>query len=196
MKKGRWVAAILGLMAAAVAVPAAAQGDTGIYLGGSGGMAHWTRSCAQSNVPCDDNDVEWRAFAGYRFNRWLGAEVAYFDLGEASGNGLLGGAPASFQLEAYGFDAVAVATVQLVGQLHFVGRLGIYWARSTVNQQFAGFDGQTSAGTNHNYTFGAGLQYNLGPIGLQASWQRYDNVGTGDVEDDVDYYSLGLIWRF
>lgn len=194
MKKGRWVAAVLGLMAAAAAAPGVAQDDKGIYLGGSGGVAHYTRSCDFANVPCDDKDVAWRVFGGYRFNRWIAAEIGYVDLGEASGDGFLAGQPASFQFEAYAFDASAVGTVQLVGGLHAFGRFGIYWARSTVNQQFVGFTGQTGASTNHNYTYGAGLQYNLGPLGLQASWQRYDNVG--DVEDDIDYFSLGVLWKF
>lgn len=203
MKNVKLGAALLGLLAVA-AGPAAAQSkddDKGIYLGGSGGLAHFTKSCVQSNVPCEDKDPAFRVFGGYRFNKYWGAEISYFDLGASKGEGVIGGQTATFKYDVYGADAVATATVQVAGRLHAYGKLGIYLARVTMKQELGGVVVQSSGGTNHNYTVGAGLQYNLGPLGIQLGWQRYNNTGGPEdqgtlIEDDVDVYGVGLLWRF
>ncbi len=204
MKNVKLGVVLLGLLAAAVAGPAVAQSkddEKGLYLGGSGGIAHFTKSCDRSLVPCEDKDSAFRVFGGYRFNKYWSAEISYFDLGHSTGEADIGGQLATFKYDVYGADVVATGTVQVAGRLHAYGKLGIYLARVTMKQEFGGQVIQSSGGTNHNYTAGAGLQYNLGPLGIQLGWQRYNNTGGPEdqgtlIEDDVDYYSIGLLWRF
>jgi OOP family OmpA-OmpF porin len=193
---------LLSLLAVA-AGPAAAQSkddDSGLYLGASGGLTHWTKSCYKSTVPCDDKDVGYRVFGGYRFNRWWSAEMAYFDLGASEGSIDLGGGQiGTFKHGSYGADVAAVGSVPLVGNLSAFGKLGIYLARTTLKQENGGVVIRSSGTTNHNYMVGAGLQYTLGFLGIQLGWQRYNNLGTEGttiVEDDTDYYSLGILIRF
>jgi OOP family OmpA-OmpF porin len=198
MKKGRWLAGILGLVAAAAATPAAAQGDDGLYVGGQFGIAHYYEGCKSFLVPCDDRDTAFRIFGGYRFNRYWSLEAAWFDLGEASGSGLFNGVQTNLTEHAEGFDFGAVFTWPVWRQLNLLGRVGVHQSRMTIEQvQPAGT--QSRSGNNTGYYVGAGAQYNLGPIGIRAEWMRYGDVGTTGatiIQDDVDFYSAGLLWRF
>jgi OOP family OmpA-OmpF porin len=197
MSKGRWFAALLGLMAAGAAAPAAAQDDSGIYLGAQAGWTHYYDSCKALAVPCEDRDDSWRAFGGYRFNKYVAAEIGYVDLGAASGSGTIGGQPADFTVRNKAWDATAVVTVPIANRLSALGRFGIFQTRTTLDTRI-GAATDHSGSTNHNYAYGAGLQYTLGKLGVRAEWIRYDNAGTNGttVEDDLDFWSVGLFVQF
>jgi OOP family OmpA-OmpF porin len=192
MKNGRWAVAVLGILGAAAAGPAAAQ-DRGIYLGGSGGFAQYKNSCKRANVPCDDHDTAWRLFGGYQFNRYFSAELGYADLGAATGTGALG----TFAVDVRGWDLSALASIPVVGGLSALGRIGMYRARTTVDQVGPGVVTPHAAGTNTGFTYGAGLGYSLWKLGLRAEWQRYENVGNNSIgEDEIDVFSIGALFRF
>jgi OOP family OmpA-OmpF porin len=205
MKIGRTTVAVLGLAAAAAAAPAAAQNDTGIYLGGSAGYSLFKNTCKTPpvQVPCDDNDTAWRAFAGYQFNRYWAAELGVGDAGRASGEGQvsnsLGGGSGDFSVAVEElWDLTAILRVGVVGNLSALGRAGLYRGRTTVDARSRA-DGTThEGGTNGGFTYGAGAEYLLfNHIGIRAEWQRFDNVGVGSTgEHDIDVFSLGLLWRF
>jgi OOP family OmpA-OmpF porin len=195
MKKGGWLVA-LGLLAAA---PAAAQVEPGLYLGGSVGYSQFKDACKHAAVPCDANDEAWRVFGGYQFSRYWAVELGYGDLGAATGSGPFAGGTGSFQLEVEeAWDLTAVFLIPVTTRLSALGRVGMYRARTTVDQQVTGFTPTHDAGTNSGFSYGAGAEYTLGPIGLRAEWQRYDNVGTAATqpEEDIDVFSIGLLWRF
>lgn len=195
MKNGRWMVAILGLLAAAAAGPAAAQ-DKGVYLGGSLGYSQYKDLCKSLLIPCDDHDVAWRAFGGYQFSRHWSAELGYGDLGAVTGNGPLGGVTATYKRVVKTWDLSALLSIPVAGQLSALGRLGIYRARTTEDQEGA-FGTLHAGGTNSGLTYGAGLGYALGKLGLRAEWQRYENVGTsGTIEDDIDVFSIAALLRF
>lgn len=196
MKNSRSTLAILGLLAVA-ASPAVAQ-DNGIYLGGSWGLAQYRDSCKRANVPCDDRDPAWRFFAGYQFNRMFSAELGLADLGQATGQGDLppfgqGG----FRLKVRAWDLSALGAVPVADRLSALVRLGMYRARTTLDQEGQFFAPTHAAGTNSGWTYGAGLGYNIGRLGLRAEWQRYENVGTSTIgEDEIDVFSIAALWRF
>ena len=56
--------------------------DNGFYLGASVGRAGFEDIVEDFDF--DDDDVGWKAFAGFRFTNWLGAEASYIDFGEPS----------------------------------------------------------------------------------------------------------------
>src|SRR4051812_49737732 len=68
------VIATFGLAAAAFALPAAAQMNTGaLYAGLSIGQSKFSDACEGSvpagfTVTCDDKDTAWRIFGGYQFH--------------------------------------------------------------------------------------------------------------------------------
>lgn len=189
--------AILGLLAAAVvAGPASAQGDKGIYVGGSLGYAWHKDACKNLLIPCGSTDPAWRLFGGYRFNRAVSVEGGYADLGDVRGEGSVAAGPARLLRSVSAWDVVGVFSVPIVDRLSAFGKVGMYRARTEVNVTIAGVP-ELAGATNSGWLYGAGLGYDLGRIGVRAEWQRWDNVGgqsTG--EDDIDTLTLGLIFRF
>ncbi len=188
MKNTKAALAAIGILAAAVAAPAAAQ-EAGWYVGGSIGYSQYKNICNRTNQPCDSTDAAWRGFGGRQFNRHFAAELGYGNLGEARADGV-------FTAETRSFDVSGVATIPLTGRLGALVRLGVYRARSDVDADPA----STAVGgghTNSGFTYGAGLGTNFGILGLRFDWQRYENVGGGAIgEDDIDVFSLGALIRF
>jgi len=192
MKKHRAVLAFLGVAAAVAAGQAAAQ-DSGIYLGGSAGYAQYKDSCKRALVPCDAEDGAFRGYAGYQFSRNWGVELGYAKFGKAEGSGALG----SFQVESTAWDLTALGSFTVAGPLSAFGRFGMYRGRTTVDQQGPAFGTLHAGGTNSGFSYGAGLEFRLGALGVRAEWQRYENVGTGGTgEDDIDVLSIGALIRF
>jgi OOP family OmpA-OmpF porin len=193
MKNFSW----LLLAGALAAAPAAAQ-DKGLYAGGSVGQVEYADTCTDLSPisSCMDHDTGWRAFAGYNFNRNFALEFGYVDLGEVRAEGTLNGTPAGFVATATGFDFSALFSFGITERLSGFGRLGAFRIRTDAQALFGtGFD--TGGETNTGFTYGAGVGYQLGKIGLRAEWVHYDNVGgvtTG--EDTMDFYAVGLLWRF
>lgn len=198
MKNGRWLVVLGFLAAAAAAAAPAAARDRGIYLGGSWGQAEYADTCDDLSpiTGCTDNDNGWRFFGGYQFNRNFALEFGYADLGEVRAEGTFLGTPTVFVGTLKGFDLSAILSFDIVERLSIFGRLGAYRMRTTVDVNFGGAvsrEGETNAGL----TYGLGLAYNLGILGVRAEWQRYDNAGgTSTGEDTVDFFSIGALIRF
>lgn len=196
MKNGRWLL-LMGFLAAAAAVPAAAQ-DRGIYLGGSWGQAEYADTCDDLALisGCIDNDNAFRFFAGYQFNRNFGLELGYADLGVVRAEGTFLGTPTRFVAETTGFDLTGVLSFTVVDRLSLFGKLGAYRMRTEVDLNFGGAESRDGE-TNSGLTYGLGLGYELGILGVRVEWQRYDNVGGGSTgEDTVDFFSIGALLRF
>ena len=189
MEKGRWLV-MVGFLAAAAAGPAAAQ----LYVGGSLGYSQYKDICEVANVPCDDKDTGWRAFGGYQFNEYFGLELGFGDLGAATGSGAAG----TFAVEVKeAFDLSAVFSFPVSTRMSALLRLGAYRVRTTVDQQGPTFGTLHEGKTGTGFTYGAGAQYLLGNIGVRAEWQRYDNAAGGTVaETDIDFFNVGLLFRF
>jgi OmpA-OmpF porin, OOP family len=196
MRIGRRLVASLGLLTAALAGPAAAQ-DSGLYLGGSFGVAQYKESCQDIPLVCDDRDASWRAFAGYQFTRHLAVEAAYVDLGEITFTGNIPGVGAFDQAsEVTGFDLVGVVFIPVAERLSLYGKLGAYRARVSSSIMTAGVPSsraETSGGT----TYGFGAELRFGALGIRADYQQYNNVGGQRAgEDTIDLYSIGVLLRF
>jgi opacity protein-like surface antigen len=194
-------AAILGaFLAAAVGRAVAQESERGIYIGGSVGYSQYQNACDRALVPCDEGDTAGRFFTGYQFNRHWSAEIGVGRFGEATGSGAIaggGGATGSFRLKADGVDVSGIGTIPLGSGLGILARLGVYRARTTLDQEGSGFAPLHDAGTQSGWTYGAGLSYTLGRLGLRAEWQRYDNIGAAGVgTDDIDVFSLAALFRF
>lgn len=208
MKRGRLAVAILGLAAVLVAGSALAQSadPSGIYLGGSLGRSQYKDTCKNLFVPCEDQDTAWRFFGGYQFNRNWALELGYGDFGDATANGdIPAGGTGAMTLNSYAFDLTGIGSLYLTERLSLFGRLGLYMGRTTRDIEFSNFPTVSDAKTNSGLTYGAGVGYNLGRLGVRLEWQRYDNIGTNGNSaiqgqasgtDEVDFFSLGLLFRF
>ena len=185
MNKTKAISALLGLLALA-AGPAAAQDRPKperkvVYLGGSVGQSIYSESCELLARPCDDSDFGMRGYAGYEFNRRVAVEAGFAGLGT---------------VESAGQKARSVLMTDVSTLIHFpvlgngtvFGRLGLYRGRTKVFGEVE---------VNTAWTYGAGVGYNLGPIGVRLEWQRWDNVGGGATgEDDINYFGIGGMLRF
>ncbi len=197
MSKSRAMLAVLGFAAVASAGPAIAQ-DKGLYLGGSFGTAEYADTCTNLNLAtgCRDNDEAWRAFGGYRFNRYFAVELGFADLGTVSAVGNLGAGPITEESQTRAFDLVAVATVPIISRLSGFGKLGMYRAK-TSHEIVAGQGTAQSGDQDSGFTYGAGLGLDLGSFGLRFEWQRWDNVaGSTTLQETIDFFSIGALIRF
>ena len=194
MKKGRWLV-VIGLLASVASGSAAAQ-ETGLYAGGSIGLAQFKDICevVSPGVTCDDTDTAWRAFGGYQFNRHFALELGFANLGAATGSGAVG----SFSVEAKeAWDLTGVISMPLATRLSALLRIGAHRTRTTIDEQGPGFGAIHEAKTGSSFSFGLGAEYSLGKLGVRAEWQRYDNIDSGQRgETDVDVFNVGLLFRF
>jgi hypothetical protein len=184
------ILAILGVAALAAAAPAAAQ-DRGLYLGGSVGLVQYKDTCddlqALGATACDREDAAYRVFAGYSFSRYFAVETAYVNLGNVTA--AAGGA--LFDADTHGMDLAAVLTARLFDRLSAFGKLGLYRLRTTI-EAAGGRSGETDSGL----TYGLGLGYDLGRLGIRFEWTRYDNIRAIAGEDSADVLGVGALFRF
>lgn len=185
--------AILGIAAAAFALPAAAQMSmpslSSAYVGGSLGQSKMKLDCTGLSN-CDDKDTAWRIFGGFQINRNFSAELGYSDLGKAkfTAPGVDG------KFEASAFDLSAIGAWPIANEFSVFGRLGVYEGKVKV-----GGTGVISSDKNKaGLTFGLGGQYDFNRnLGLRLEWQRYAKMDSGaGGKSDVDSFSIGALWRF
>jgi OOP family OmpA-OmpF porin len=117
-----------------------------------------------------ESDTAFKFLGGYRITRHFAAEGAYAWLFDKNG------------AEATAFELVAVGSLPLANQFSVFGKLGFanaYIESSTLDEEKV------------ELTYGVGVQYDLNHnLGLRAQWQRYDT------SEEIDFLSLGLVWRF
>jgi len=117
-----------------------------------------------------ETDTAFKLGGGYRINRHFAAEGAYAWLFDKNG------------AEATAFELVAVGSVPLANAFSIFGKVGLantYIESSAIDEEKV------------QLTYGLGLQYDATRnIGLRAQWQRYDT------SEEIDLFSLGVVWRF
>jgi OOP family OmpA-OmpF porin len=174
------------LSAAALAFPAFAQNRPGpalssVYVGADVGQAKYKDGC-RFTPGCDDNDTSWGLFAGYQFNPYVAAEVAYHDLGSISAPGA--------SIDGQALELVGVGSVPVTSAFSVYGKLGGYRGEAK---------GLGISETNNDWTYGLGVQYDVTPnIGVRGEWQRYADLGGGgfNATTNVDVLRVGALWRF
>ena len=188
------ILASVGLAAAAVfGAPSYAQGMGVGYVGGSLGQSDVKDACdGLSN--CDDSDTAWKVFGGYQFTPSLAVEAGYTDLGEVSARE--GGA--SLRAEATAWEVVGVGSIPVADRFSLYGKAGLYRAEIEVRVRIAGLGSDSLDESNNDLTFGFGARYAVSDaVGVRAEWQRYSDVGGGDIEEgDIDVMSVGVLFRF
>ena len=207
------LAGLAGL-AALLATPAFAQDEPGyFYLGGSFGQSRakidetridadlLSQGLVTSSMTRDEKDKAWKAFAGYQFNRYVGLEGGYFNLGRFGFTsttvpaGTLDG-----RIRLHGLNLDLVGTLPIYERLSLIGRVGAQYA--TAHDTFGGTGAVVVLDPNPhksqvNYKVGAGLQFALTRnLMLRGEAERYrvnDAVGN---HGDINLYSLGLVFAF
>jgi len=169
----------------------------------------------------DSKDTAVRIFGGYHFTPWLSLEANYSDLGKTalktttatSDGGGLGTYHQSRSVSGWGAGLVLSAPLWQRGSVF--ARVSAQQARTEADVNLEGnlvfTDGDpndrhrsnTSTETIAAYAVGAEWMFNPA-LGVRLEWERWPKVGkafavgasgsTG--EADMDFYSLGLLYRF
>jgi OOP family OmpA-OmpF porin len=153
------------------------------YLGAS---ATSTASDFETAVDTFESDeVGWKAYAGYNFLDFLGAEVGYRDLGSFT-EGTTGG---SIDLDLKMLDG-SVRVFVPVSILHFFAKAGyanIAWDGSiSIDDEVEDFDED-----EWELFYGVGVEVNLGDKwAIRAEWEKFE------ASDSLDTLSAGVVYRF
>jgi OmpA-OmpF porin, OOP family len=156
-----------------------------------------------SNFIKDDRDTGYKLFGGYQFNRNIGLEAGFFDLGNfgyaastAPAGSLLG------DIRVRGLNLDLVGTLPISERFSVLGRVGVNQAR--VDGTFAAsgavrlpFASANTSERSTGYKAGIGLAYALtNALSVRAEAERYrikDSVGN---RGHIDQVSVGLVYRF
>lgn len=197
---------------AGIVSPLAMAGDSGWYLGGNVGQSRAKidderiigsllgGGFTTTSIIDDNRELAYKVFGGYQFNKYFALESGYFDMGEFGFTattvppGTLNG---QMKLKGLNFDAVGM--LPIANKFSAFGRIGVNYAET--KSYFTG-SGAIIAPANRskraaNYKFGLGLQYDFTKsLGMRVEAERYridDSVGN---KGDIDFISLGLVYRF
>ncbi len=149
----------------------------------------------------EERDPTFKVLGGYRLNPHFALEGSYFDLGDFDFDATL--LPAATQHGEVsglkGFAVDLVGTLPLREKLSAFARLGVN--NGKVEQDFSGttrgvgLAGRSDRGWNEKY--GVGLQYAINEaLSVRAEVERYGIEDNRILKDNVDTFTLGLVYRF
>lgn len=210
------LAIALGLGALVAAGPSAADDgrarETGWFVGGAHGEADYHASVADFDDgsivsgETDSHELGWKAFGGYRFNRWLSVELGYVELqndfdeptfrGRSNGAGSrfasIDDGPVSVGYSPSGVFVEAVGSVPLGANFYVFGKAGLFdWRNETVVLDLDGLTVRHENGVDP--VVGAGIEYRFDfGLSLRAEYE----VFTGAVDEDIDLTTAGIVYRF
>ena len=127
----------------------------------------------------DDKAVGYNLGAGYRFNKWLAVDAAYWDLGEFKSDKLTNGQKIGFDTSIWTVGGIVSVPLWI---LDVYGRAGA--AMWDVDSRFIDADGT-------DLYYGAGAALNVfGSIDLYAEYVRFD------ADEAIDTINLGMRFTF
>lgn len=211
--KIRKTSGTLGLAILAVlASPLAAAADPGWYGGFNVGQSSATidderitatllgQGFTGVSIDEDDDDIGFKVFGGYQFNRHFAVEGGYVNLGEFAYTATTvpaGTLRGDIELQGVNLDLVGI--VPFTEKLSGFARVGVLYAEA--KDTFVGtgaviVTNPSPEAHDTNYKFGVGLQYDVTErIGVRAEAERYridDAVGN---KGNIDLASIGLVVR-
>jgi OmpA-OmpF porin, OOP family len=154
------------------------------------------------SISDEKDDIAYKIFGGYKFNKYFALEGGYFNLGQfgytatTTPTGTLTG-----RIKLQGLNLDAVGILPITQKFSAFGRVGVSYAEA--KDDFVS-TGAVPAPTDPNpsksftnYKAGLGLQYDFTKhVGLRGEWERYrinDAVGN---DGDINMYSLGVVVMF
>jgi hypothetical protein len=163
-----------------------ASAAEGVYVGGSVVKSHFdSDSFSEEDIDdIDDEDTGWKVLVGFRATPYFGIEGAYTDFGEANAPSVPAGGP--FEANAKAFSAFGVVYAP-VGPVDFFLKAGAARIDAEGNIGAVFFEDKAT-----EFAYGAGVQVNIGRLGLRAEYEKFDTDEIGD----LDIASLGFTFTF
>ena len=186
------------------------QPPLGFYAGAEIGTAaaHTTVPAGivwQTNV--DTSTTGWNLFAGFRPQKYFGAELAYIDFGSSKVNNISDCCDTIFEARAknHAIAGFIIGYVPLMpGKWDLFAKAG--YARLTTETDsngnypnicvgnpcaIVGTSSTSTSNTAGDFAFGVGTQYRFGQLALRAQYQKI--TGT---QAKPDMFSVGVAWTF
>jgi len=197
---------------AALSAPMTFAGDDGWFGGLSAGrteidiekapiVSDWQRNgFATTSITDFEQDNGYKIFSGYQFNQNFAIEGGYFSLGEFGYMAELNPiATTRADARVMGLNLDLVGILPMTERLQAFGKIGTIYGQS--REQYSGYGVTLTDFQNRerelSYTYGLGLQYDLTPQwALRLEGERFNIKNTVARNEDIDLYSLGVVYRF
>lgn len=213
------------LLAAAFFPASVMAADSYWYLGANAGQSRIDATSAEieqgflvddgfvaTGTSLDKSDTGWKGYLGYRFNRFLALEAGYADLGEATFDTTIVGAPAPLDaLTPFPIKATATADGALLsGVLHLpltdafsvFAKAGAFRWEAEFTERIPGTGitrvSRSEKETDPAYGVGAELRFTEA-LRVRAELERFKDVGKGiggREGRDIDFASVGIVFAF
>jgi hypothetical protein len=143
----------------------------------------------------DGNDSGWKAFLGLvLWDKYVGAEFGYVDLGTASAKGTISGSAVTAKTDATAYTASVLGLIPFTDRLGLTIRLGVSNPRVDVTVTNAGVT-TTSHTTDMKIFGGMGMQYDFSKhMGVRIDAERYNMGSIGSPY--VNLITAGFVYRF
>lgn len=189
--------AFIGGVALLTASAAMAEGNwfVGVGLGQSENKDYECIGCGAPIGSLSDDGFAYKAFAGYRFNRYVAVQGGYVDLDDTTAAGA--GAAWTDKLEVDGFYGALQGILPINESFDVFASAGLFHWDQTVT-----FNGVSGSFNGTNPMFGLGASYAFTQPGLktQFEWTRFLDVGNNNPFfwhiDDYDLYTINLVYEF
>lgn len=192
------IAALLTPFFCASSVMAQAENPDGPYVGAGWGQFNLNiKNLGDAGTAANDivhsNDNAWKAFAGYRFNRFLALEAAYIDLGSPSDRFSGTGSNGNYRVAISGFSPALIGSLPL-GPVELFAKVGEYYYDSKVKVDLD--DPGPSIDSSHRrndllYGGGVGLTF-FEHLHVRA---EYETIEIKNAKNS-DAFWLSAAWRF
>jgi opacity protein-like surface antigen len=180
--------AVLGVMLALSGTPALAAEDSGLYVGAGVGRFNVQiddpDDVADTVGSFDSDDTTFKAFAGWRFNPYLGVELAYLDLGNPEDT--IDDTRVSADVN--GFAPYLVGTLP-VGPVELFAKAGYLFYDVKIDVE----DLDVTDDSNEDFVYGGGIGVTLFER-LNARLE-YEVIELEEV-DDANALWVTAAWRF
>ncbi len=153
------------------------------------------------SIATDRRDAGGKVFLGRQFNRYIGMELGYFDLGKfgwqtsTTPAGTLTG-----EIRAQGVMLDLLGTVPLSTNLSALGRVGATYTRTRSNYASTGILGILNPNPSERKSepkWGVGLQYAFSPgFQMRVEGEEYRIADALGSRDKVRMYSASLVFPF
>jgi OOP family OmpA-OmpF porin len=208
MMRAKWKKAGLSCLLLTLGAGAASATESGFYVGANLGASNFEIDDELEDVfldaggDVDDSDVSVSVVGGYRINRYVGFEMGFVDLGEAT-------------LE---YDAGSAARVELtttssgltgaligaapIGDFEFNFKLGVLFAKTESGAEsriFGVTEYESLDADTEELMYGIGAAYTIADhFVVRLDWTRYADVGDDEetFEGNIDTFTTGFAYRF
>lgn len=130
----------------------------------------------------------WKAYAGYQFNKYLGAEGGYVNLNDMTAH--TGSLRTNVSSDAW--TLAAVGTLPLTEKFSVIGKLGAAYVLSDIKAKNGAALTQRIGDDGYEPYYGAGVSYALlHNLSVRAEWERFDRKDL-----NIDLLTAGMVVKF